>query len=231
MESKKLTSVSILIPAYNDSQTITKVISESVRAAKAVTRKFEIIVINDKSSDDTGEILNKLAKKIKELKVIHHPVNLGYGGTIKDLYYAAKNEWFFTCPGDDQIPPMELVKLAKHANDADIILGQRVNRQDPPARLRQSKIYNFILNIFFGINIRDVNTVRLMKQNLMESIKLTSKSAFVDAEMIIRAENLNLKIAEIPIDHKERADAGGGGGNPKTIIPTILEMVWFWLTY
>jgi glycosyltransferase involved in cell wall biosynthesis len=231
MEFTKLSSVSILIPAYNDSETITKVVNDAIIAVKQVARKFEIIVINDKSTDNTGAILDKLAKKIKELKVIHHPVNLGYGGTIKDLYYAGKSEWLFTCPGDNQIPPAQLIKLAKHSHEADIILGRRINRQDPPARLRQSKIYNFILNIFFGIDIHDVNTVRFMKQNVMDKIKLTSKSAFVDAEMIVRAKNLNLKIIEIPIDHQERADAGGGGGNPKTIIPTIMEMVWFWLTY
>jgi glycosyltransferase involved in cell wall biosynthesis len=221
-------TVSFLIPAYRDEDTISTVVSEAVALGKKITSKFEVIVINDASPDATGEVLEKLKKQFNQLKVITHQKNAGYGGTIKDLYYAGKNEWLFTVPGDNQIPVSEITKLMPFINKADIILGRRVNRHDPPARLRQSKIYNVLLHILYGIKIHDVNTVRLIRRSVMEKIKLTTTSAFVDAEQLISAGRAGFKIIEVPIEHSARSDeSGAGGGSLRTILPTIVDMIKF----
>ena len=227
MKLSMLPSLSFIIPAYRDEDTIECVVRDAVRVGKKVAKQFEIIVINDASPDQTGEVLIKLTKTIKELQVITHTDNTGYGGTIRDLYYAGKCEWLYSMPGDNQIPAEEVMKLIPHTPKADMIIGWRVNRQDPPERLRQSKIYNWLLRVLFGLTLHDVNSVRLVKKKLFDRIILHSRSAFVDAELAIRAKRLGFRTLEVPIAHRGRDSTGAGGGKLRTILPTIWDMLKF----
>jgi glycosyltransferase involved in cell wall biosynthesis len=224
----KLSAVSFLIPAYRDEDTIRQVVGEADIVGKRISGNYEIIVINDASPDNTGRILEELKHKYPRLKVITHSHNLGYGGTIRDLYYSGKKDWMFTVPGDNQIPVSEIEKLIPASADADMVIGWRVNRHDPPARLRQSHVYNRLLRLLFGLNLHDVNSVRLMKSGMMQKITLSSPSAFVDAELAIQAIRKGFKVIETPIEHAARGDEStAGGGKLKTILPTIRDMVKF----
>src|SRR3989344_5133299 len=93
----KLTSLSIIIPAYNDSETIGQVLTEAIYTGKTYSHTFEVIVSDDGSSDSTWETIQKVAQKYSQIKTLHHPKNMGFGNTIKHLYYAAKNECVFCC--------------------------------------------------------------------------------------------------------------------------------------
>lgn len=232
MKSKKpLSSLSILIPAYNDEDTIEDAVREARDVARKVSQKYEIRVIDDVSQDNTFEILQKLQKKIPALVVRRQKKNKGYGGTIKDLYYEGEYEWLFTVPGDYQIGAKELLTLVKYKDKADMIIGWRKERNDPHERLRQSKIYNTLLTFMFMITIHDVNSVRLMKQEIMEHITLTTSSAFVDAELVIRAKKAGYKVKEAVIKHRKRKgrEESAGGGKVRTIIPTIFDMARFYV--
>lgn len=218
------------MPCYNDAGTIAQAVSEAYDVGKSVSDAFEIIVVNDASRDESGTILAKLGKKYKELRFISHENNLGYGATIRELYYSAKNEWLFSVPGDYQIGAKELLKLISKKDEADMIIGWRTNRQDPPGRLRQSRIYNGLLRVLFGLQIQDVNSVRLMKTGVFKKIKLTSSSAFVDAELAILMVRGGYSIREVPIEHRLQEGTSGGGGSLKTILPTIIDMASFLFT-
>lgn len=222
-----LSSLSILIPAYNDAQTIESLVFESISQGEKVASDVEIVVINDASSDNTRKILDSLGKKYSQVVVKHHTRNQGYGGTIKELYYVGRSEWIFTLPGDFQIEPKEMIKLIPFTKEADMIIGWRNDRHDPPERLRQSRIYNTILQLLFGIRLHDVNSVRLMKRSMMQHIRLLTQSAFVDAELAIHARDMGFRIVEVPIEHKKRETMGAGGGSLKTILPTIQDMFAF----
>jgi glycosyltransferase involved in cell wall biosynthesis len=223
---KKL-PLSFLIPVYNDELTIKSVIDGVVKVARELTGDYEIIVINDASTDGTSGKLSEIKKRTKYLTVINHAENAGYGGTIKELYQRARKEWLVSIPGDNQFDAGEIKKLAEKTADYDLILGLRAQRNDPEMRLFQSAIYNLLLRILFRIDIRDVNSIRLMKTVLIKEIPLASHSAFVDAEMVIRALKMGYRVREEPIAHKARAGEGAGGGKLKTILPVIEEMMRF----
>lgn len=222
-------SLSFLIPAYNDGSTIATQVTDSHTMGKKLGIPFEIIVINDGSSDQTARILTKLAKRFRELRILTHVINKGYGATIKELYYAANKEWLFTIPGDYQVQAKELGKLLPHEGVADIILGWRTDRQDTGIRQHQSQIYNLIIPLLFHTETHDINSVRLMKSVLMKSITLQGTSAFTDAELIIKAKRLGYAVREIPIGHRIRhvGTGTGGGGKLRVILPTIWEMLLF----
>jgi len=220
-------SLTFIIPAYNDETTIETLIDKTADVGKKLRIPFTIQVIDDASSDATGYILRKLTRRMPNLHVITHPKNAGYGQTIKELYQKASHTWLFSIPGDYQIEPGELVHLWPRRREADMIIGWRRVRRDIPSRLRQSRIYNTLLHVLFHLDMHDVNSVRLMKTALMNSVHLTTSSAFVDAELAISAKRLGFRIMEIPIAHRARTSLGAGGGRPAIILPTIRDMIAF----
>lgn len=222
----KLPSLTFIIPTYNNDKVLENVIRQANDVGKRVASTFKIIVCNDASTDTTAVILDNLRKKFSNIRIITHTTNKGYGQTIKELYYGAKSEWLFSIPGDDQIAPREIEKLLPYVNRADMILGARIRRQDPQGRLFQSSVYNLLLRILFGISVRDVNTVRLMKTSILKNIHLRSGSAFVDAELVIQALRNGYTVKEVPIDHQPDK-SGGSGGHLGTIFATIIEMIKF----
>jgi glycosyltransferase involved in cell wall biosynthesis len=220
-------TLTFIIPAYNDDATIEAVINKTLDIGRRLGVWADVLVTNDASSDSTGTILRKLSLKNKNLRVITHSKNAGYGATIKELYQKARATWLFSLPGDYQIEPGELLKLWKHRGQSDMVIGWRRTRRDSGARLRQSGIYNYLLRLFFRLTMHDVNSARLMKTSIMKSIALTTTSAFVDAELVIRALRAGFRVTEIPIAHRARAGTGASGGRISTIVPTIIDMIRF----
>ena len=220
----KLSSLSILIPAYKDEKTISTVIHRALLAGRTYAKKFEIVVLNDASPDRLSLILRTLKRTIPELRIVTHATNQGYGETVKDLYYAGKNAWLFTAPGDYQIDPMELKKFVPYANTADMIIGWRKERNDTQSRKRQSFVYNGLLKLLFGISVHDINSIRLMKRNIFKKRTIISSSAFVDAELTIGAIRDGFQVIETHILHRNRTTRGASGGKLKIIIPVIIDM-------
>ena len=217
-------SLSIVIPTHNNEATISLVVNDALQVASTLSRSFEIVVCNDGSVDRTGDIIRTLQKKHTRVRSVTHRQNQGYGQTIKELYYEAKNEWIFSVPGDYQVLPEEMRKLLPFIDSADMILGWRVERHDPEQRLMQSNVYNRLLRLLFSLGLHDVNSVRLMKTAMVKHIALTSTSAFVDAELAIQATKMGYHIQEVPIAHRKE-EGKGSGGNLRTILPTIGDMM------
>lgn len=216
-----LSSLSFLVPAYNDTATIQTVVDEARTVGKRVAKKVEIVLIDDASEKPIS---------VRGVRLVRHATNQGYGVTIKELYYTCTNEWLFTIPGDYQIGAKELLKLLPNAGHADMILGWRVARRDPINRHVISWVYNTLLRLLFGITIHDANSVRLMRRSVLKDMTLTSTSAFVDAELVIRARRAGFRVTEVPITHRARMDGGHGGGNQwHTIAETIIDMLRFLL--
>lgn len=220
----KLSSLSILIPTFNNAKTIATVLEEALGVGKQLAGKYRVVVINDGSTDETEQILEKY-KSHSHMEVRTHNRNQGYGATIRELYYEGNSsEWMFTVPGDYQIGANELKKLIPLTDRADIIIGLRKNRQDPQSRLVQSTIYNILLRIIFGITIRDINSVKLIRATVMRTVHLVSRSAFVDAELCIKAIRAGYRTREVPISHRSDPNKGSGG-NWSTIVRTLADMI------
>lgn len=223
--SVKLNSLSLIIPAYGDQETIGRLIADSDELLSQICADHEIVVVNDGSKDDTLRVILETAAKYPKVRVINHEVNKGFGATIRELYLSGTKELIFSLPGDYQYHPKELLKMAEGLKTHDFVIGLRVHRNDPPRRKMQSKVYNLMLRTFYGHKHKDVNSIKLFKRSILEKIKLLSHSPFVDAELCIRAERAGFKVVEIPIEHLPRLTQGASGGKLSVILDTFGDLV------
>lgn len=220
-----LTSISLVIPAYNDETTAGRLITDSVTLLERICPDYEIIVTNDGSKDNTLSILRDLASANPRIRVINHVVNLGYGSTIRELYLAGKKDLIFSLPGDYQYAPKELLLMAEGLHNYDFVIGLRVHRNDPWRRKLQSKVYNLTLRVLYGHKHKDVNSIKLFRRSILDKVALRSQTAFVDAELCIRAEKAGFKVVEIPIEHLPRLSQGASGGKLSVISETFTDLV------
>jgi glycosyltransferase involved in cell wall biosynthesis len=220
-----LSSVSLIIPAYNDETTVGRLIGDSTKLLERVCPDYEIIVTNDGSRDNTLFVLREFASVNPRIRVINHEVNRGFGSTIKELYMSGQKEWIFSLPGDYQYDPNQLLKMAEGVGSYDFIIGLRVHRNDPWRRKFQSKVYNLMLRSLYGHRHKDVNSIKLFRRAILDVIELKSETAFVDAELCIRAEKAGFRVIEIPIEHLPRLSQGASGGKFSVIWQTFSDLV------
>ena len=221
----KLAPLTLIIPAYNDETTIKRLVDDADELLKKVCDDYEIVVCNDGSRDTTLSILQTLAQSNPRVRLINHEVNRGFGFTIRELYLCGEKELVFSLPGDYQYAPKELLTMAIGLDNYDFIIGLRVKRNDPPRRKLQSHVYNAMLRLFYGHKQKDVNSIKLFKRKILDSVQLQSYTPFVDAELCIRAERAGFKIIEIPIEHLPRLSQGASGGKFSVIWETFSDLI------
>jgi glycosyltransferase involved in cell wall biosynthesis len=221
----QLTSVSLVIPAYNDETTIGRLIEDSDALLSEVCSDYEIVVINDGSKDRTLSAIEQAAQRYPKVRLINHPVNKGFGATIRELYLSGTKDLIFSLPGDYQYAPKELLAMATGLNKYDFVIGLRVQRNDPARRKFQSHVYNAMLRILYGHRHKDVNSIKLFRKSILDVIELKSHTPFVDAELCIRSERAGFKVVEIPIEHLPRLSVGASGGKFSVIWETFSDLV------
>jgi glycosyltransferase involved in cell wall biosynthesis len=220
----KLSSVSLIIPAYNDEETVGRLIDDADTLLSQVCSDYEIVLVNDGSKDRTLSVIQSRVDTNPRVRLINHEHNKGFGYTIRELYLAGNKELIFSLPGDYQYAPKEILQMAKGLRDHDFVIGLRVNRNDPFRRKMQSRVYNLMLRTFYGHKHKDVNSIKLFRRSILDKIELLSYSPFVDAELCIRAERAGFRVIEIPIEHLPRMTQGASGGKFSVIWETFSDL-------
>lgn len=203
---EKITSISAVFPAYNDGGSIASMVSAASIALRQVSNDFEIVVVNDGSSDYTAIVLEELQCKYPELRVIHHPLNKGYGAALRTGFAAATKDWVFYTDGDSQYNPLELTLLADALRDGvDAVNGYKLSRNDSIIRTIIGRAYHNFVKLFFGIRIRDVDCdFRLIPRRILNEIQLESISGAICLEMVKKIEDAGYVFAEVPVNHYSR---------------------------
>jgi glycosyltransferase involved in cell wall biosynthesis len=229
--SKNISGLTILFPAYNDGGTIPSMVLTAQIAARAITDNYEIIVVNDGSQDHTPLVLAELEKQIPQLRVIHHPHNLGYGAALRTGFSAATKEWIFYTDGDAQYNPLEMRTLVEEVlrKDVDIVNGYKISRNDPFIRVLLGNIYNFGVKLFFGLHLKDVDCdYRLMRRTIFSAIELESNTGSICVEMIRKIQDAGFKFAEVPVSHYHRQYGTSQFFNWRRLLHTIRHLLALW---
>ncbi|MCB0511600.1 MAG: glycosyltransferase family 2 protein [Bacteroidetes bacterium] len=213
------------IPAYNEGDSINTLVQECVTIGEYLNINYSILIINDGSTDQTSKNIDTLSSLNKQISVYTHEENQGFGTTIREVFQLPTSDWIFFLSGDNQFPASNLEIMIKHIDKYDFILGYRIDRKDPIHRKLYSFIYNQIISIIGRKRVHDVNSIALVKSSLVQKLDIQSKSAFIHAEIYLKALKKNANIIEVPIKHNERKHGEASGGKLKTILFTIFEIV------
>jgi glycosyltransferase involved in cell wall biosynthesis len=224
-----VSALTISIPAYNDAPTIRSVVEQSLAAAAACCAEAEVLVINDGSRDDTAAVVEKLCRELPGVQAIHHPRNLGFGPTIRKAYLHPRSDWVVFLPGDGQIPPSAIATLWAAKEGFDLVLARRRDRRDPLNRRLVSWCYNRLVSVVAGARIHDVNGTALVRREVLERIRLESHSAFVHAELVLKALCAGARYCEREIDHLPRVHGAGSGNRLDVVWGTFKDLLRYWL--
>lgn len=224
--SKLLGSLTLFFPCYNDRGSIAGMIEAARNVAEELSGDYEILVIDDGSTDGSRELLESLKKAYPALRVIFHEKNLGYGAAIASGYRQASKEWVFYTDGDGQYEPADLRRLAPFAAQHDCINGTIERRHDSPLRILTGGLYRMACRLLFGVRFYDVNCdFRLMRRRLVENIRFTARSGAFGLELVAKLERAGTVIHGVPVRHLPRAHGRSQFFTPGRLMKTFADMV------
>lgn len=226
----KLDSLSIFFPCFNDAGTIASMVELATLTARRISDDFEIIVVDDGSSDKSRDILLELKNKNKYLKLVFHKENKGYGGALITGFNTSQKNYIFYTDGDFQYDVSELEKLYFRLNkNVDVVQGYKVKRNDPWFRILIGNIYNKLVIFAFGIKIRDVDCdFRLIRRSAISNIELTHNSGVITVELVKKLQDAGSKFAEVPVSHFNRTYGKSQFFNFGRVYRVFIELLILW---
>ena len=234
MKEKKSSSISLVLPIYNEQGLIEKAVERCLEALSSDFEDFEIILIDDGSNDQTGEIIDQYAERNKQIRALHNKVNLNFGASIQRGIAAAQKDYILPTAIDLPLEPKDIASLIERMHCLDLlVLERRIYSGATLWRKVTSKINRLMLHIFFPsatANLRDLNYTQICRRAVVPMIMPLAKSpAFTLSEMILRAKYNKLRVDSADVDYHHREKGKAALGKPYDIIWAVSDMFRFWI--
>lgn len=224
-----MTSISIVFPLFNEEDYVTRAYEAAVDALAPLTDDYEIILVNDGSTDRTRAIIDGLATKDPHVKVVHNAKNLKLGGTLRAGYAAATKDLVLYTDADLPFDLHELRRAARllELQKADVVSAYRFDRtSEGLLRTVYSFFYNSLIRALFGLAIKDVNfSFKLFRRELLDKFTLKSDGSFIDVEFLCRARKAGANIIQIGVDYFPRSRGESTLSSPGVIVKILREML------
>lgn len=218
-------SLTITFPCYNEEANVERTTRQAVEVGRRLADDLEVVIVNDGSRDRTGEIADRLAAEIPEVRVVHNSPNKGYGGALAAGFRAATKNWIFYTDGDGQFDLNELEQVLPLLEQHDIVSCYRKKRQDPFMRKANAFAWTTLVNTLFRINLRDIDgAFKIYPKPFIDAIELHSTGALIDTEMLAKARAHGLSIGQMGVNHYPRTAGQQTGANLKVIARAFREL-------
>ncbi|MFH0984781.1 MAG: glycosyltransferase family 2 protein [Candidatus Omnitrophota bacterium] len=227
-------SLSIVIPVFNEEENIAPLLKAINRTVPSICADYEIILVDDASTDSSGEMLDAVAGTDRRVKVLHHERNRTLGGSLRTGFNAATKDLILYFDAD---LPFDLKEIAKaiamlDAEDADYFSAYRTSRGgEGVRRFFYSYIYNGLIELLFRLGVKDVNfSFKLFKRSFLNEIRLSSEGSFINVEMLARVRMSGRKIVQFPCDYHPRTRGRSTLSSFKVIVKILDELTrfFFW---
>ena len=218
-------SISVIVPAYNEEKNILSAV-KSVKNALLTFGDYEIIIVNDGSTDQTGAVARKLAKKDRHIKILNHIRNMGIGIAIKDGIAASRKEYVTEFHGDNDSSGESLHLMIGQIGKADFISAYTANPQvRSTARRILSKTFVSLMNLLFGLRLKYYTGYFICKTKLLQSIPITSNGFAFYAEAKVRLITFGATYHEVPSYHTGRKYGISKAASFASILETVRTLV------
>jgi len=232
--NKILDSISVFFPTYNEEENIKNTVILAKKVLEEISNNWEIIIVNDGSTDNTLAVSEKLSEEDKRIRIISHSKNRGYGASLKSGFYNAKYPWICFTDADGQFDFSEINKFfsKQKEENADLVIGYYIGRKVSLFTILTSKIWEIIVSILFSMKVKDTDCgFKLVSKKVIDSIdKLESeRGAFISSELLIKAKKKGFKIVQVGVNHYPRRKGKGTGRNIKVIIKSFIDLIRLWI--
>jgi glycosyltransferase involved in cell wall biosynthesis len=223
--------ISVFFPAYNDEASIAALVGDALAVLPSLTDDFEVIIVDDGSTDGTARVLDELARADECVRVVRHESNRGYGAALRTGFASATKELVFYTDGDGQYDVRELARLRPLLGEGvDIVNGYKLQRADGWQRKALGAAYNGLAHLLFSIPIRDVDCdFRLVRRRAVERVELVSSSGSICVELVYKLHRSGCVFAEVPVGHHPRAHGRSQFFTVRRVARTALDLLSLWL--
>ena len=231
--AKIIEKLSVFLPVYNEEENIGNVVLNIKKVLQDIASEWELILVDDGSTDKSTELAKKLSDSDNRIRVITHKTNEGYGASIKTGLYNSKYPWIAFTDSDGQFDFAEITEFIKKQKEsqADLVIGYYKKRQVPAFTKLTSKFWEFSVFFLFGLKVRDIDCAfKLISKKVVNSIPpLESKrGAFISSELLIKSVKAGFKIAQVPVNHFPRTRGTGTGRNLDVIVKSFMDLFKLW---
>jgi glycosyltransferase involved in cell wall biosynthesis len=206
-------------------------VSKAVSVLGGLTDDYEVLIVDDGSTDGSKDIAHVLAAHDAHVRVIHHSTNRGYGAALRTGLKGASKDLVFYTDCDEPIDLAEIrPALARLGPDVDLVIGYRIDRHDTPRRWLFSLVYNGLVRLLFDVHVRDVNfSFKLIRKTVLQGLDLRASSTFIDGELLAEAVRYGYCIVEMPIKYYPRKYGKSSFGSLGAALEALEEMIaYFW---
>ncbi|QDT27570.1 Undecaprenyl phosphate-alpha-4-amino-4-deoxy-L-arabinose arabinosyl transferase [Gimesia panareensis] len=222
--------LSMVIPAYNEEDTIRQAISEAATALGGMLAEYEILIVDDGSADRTAEIVLEESVTNPCVRLIKQPRNMGYGAALRAGFQAARFELVSFTDADCQFELSDLEYMLPLADQFDIVSGYRIDRKDPARRRFFSWGYNTLIQLLIGTGIRDIDcALKIYHRDTLQQFLPEANNFFANTEMFCKARRQDLSVVDVGVRHRPRA-AGESKVSLWDIPETLKTLLPFWWT-
>lgn len=228
-EERPLTQrgLSVVLPAWNEEGIIAATVQHVTNILTLLAPDFEIIVVNDGSRDRTPVILDALAVADPRVRAVHHPVNRGYGAALISGFDTASKELVFFMDSDGQFDISDIAELLipYEEGQADVILGYRKHRMDPPLRILNAWAWKQLVSFLFRLRVRDIDCAfKLMPTRLVQRASVHAQGAMVNTELLAKFVRMHVSMVQVPVNHYPRRAGQATGANLRVIFHAFIEL-------
>jgi len=224
-ESETRPELSLVFPVFNEADNIGVLLNESLRLAPGLSSDFEIIIVDDGSRDGSARIIEERRRSEPRIRVVRHASNQGYGAALHAGLREARGEFIFFSDADLQFDLGELSTLLAHAHEFDIVAGYRKHRRDPWPRRIIGWSWSALVRALFDLHVRDIDCAfKVFRRHAIDAIPIESIGAFINTEILVRANRERLRIHQVPVSHRRRQHGRQSGANPRVIVRALIEL-------
>jgi len=220
-------SISFVFPMFNEKENVNQTISKAGKLAKELTDDYEIIVVDDASTDGSADAVETIAIRDHHIKSIRLKVNSKIGGAIKEGFKNASKEVIIYTDFDFPVKERDIKEALNLLENYDIITAYSlIIKHLRLKRIVLSKSYNFLVEILFGLHIQDINAgFKIYRKKVFEDINLRSRSPFISAEILVEAARKNLRIRQYGLIFEDRQKGKSHVSKMSIVMKTFYDML------